>query len=224
MSTAPNPSRQERDPSASSSFGAFGADGLRIWSCVICRRRKVRCDRHEPCANCIRNGIECHYPVTGRLPRRRGPQAGPNSSAAERHANLIRRLRRLEAVVTELSAQVEEGAKGQEISDVSVQIPLRPPPSRATDSPLARVAGSPQTSSMETVSHQESSDWGAPSSTLGTNWPSGGSVPEEGDEDFGRLVVARNGVLTVGNRFWTVFCDEVSTFYHCLQNTLKRSY
>lgn len=34
-------------------------EGLKVWSCVSCRRRKVRCDRRHPCAPCIRNKAEC---------------------------------------------------------------------------------------------------------------------------------------------------------------------
>ena len=84
---------------------------LRIWSCVNCRRRKVKCERRDPCANCVRNNIECHFPVTGRLPRRsRDPAA--RSSPSQRQEQLLGRLQRLEALVTELSGQLEDGVPG----------------------------------------------------------------------------------------------------------------
>ncbi|RAL12218.1 transcription factor domain protein [Aspergillus homomorphus CBS 101889] len=42
-------------------------------SCVVCNRRKVKCDRQDPCSACTRNGVECiyraHFP-----PRRRKRQ------------------------------------------------------------------------------------------------------------------------------------------------------
>ncbi|KAL2207101.1 hypothetical protein CC79DRAFT_1289477 [Sarocladium strictum] len=84
-------------------------DGLHIWSCVNCRRRKLRCDRHEPCANCVRSKIDCHFPVTGRIPRR---SRQPATSPAQKQSELLGRLRRLEAVVTELSGQIEDGTIG----------------------------------------------------------------------------------------------------------------
>lgn len=88
---------------------ATSETGIRIWSCVHCRRRKLRCERRQPCSNCVRSNLECHFPVTGRIPRRsRDPEAC--KSSAEKQSELLGRLRRLEAVVTELTAQMEDGA------------------------------------------------------------------------------------------------------------------
>lgn len=38
-------------------------------TCVTCKRRKVKCDRKTPCANCIKAQIQCIYPPPGRAPR-----------------------------------------------------------------------------------------------------------------------------------------------------------
>ncbi|KAJ6784633.1 hypothetical protein PWT90_04489 [Aphanocladium album] len=103
---------------ASDSRGTASSD-RHIWSCVSCRRRKVKCDRREPCDVCVKNGIECHYPVTGRLPNRgRAPQW---SSPHQKQTDLLERLRRLEAVVTELSAQVDEVGVEQQQHSVTRQ-------------------------------------------------------------------------------------------------------
>lgn len=69
-------------------------------SCVTCRRRKVRCNKQEPtCANCMKADINCIYPPPGRAPRKqRRPQ----------DAELLKRLRRLESVVDNLGAQVDD--------------------------------------------------------------------------------------------------------------------
>lgn len=68
-------------------------------SCVTCRRRKVKCDKKQPCSNCARAKIECVFPGPGRAPRKsRKPADG----------ELMDRLRRLEGVVQSLNAQVEE--------------------------------------------------------------------------------------------------------------------
>lgn len=68
-------------------------------SCVTCRRRKVRCDKKNPCNNCTKAGIECVFPGPGRAPRKpRKPQ----------DTELLARLRRLEGVVQSLGAQVDE--------------------------------------------------------------------------------------------------------------------
>ncbi|KAK7403529.1 hypothetical protein QQX98_010707 [Neonectria punicea] len=39
-------------------------------SCVICHRRKVRCDKQSPCAQCARGGYSCVYPQAGPAVRR----------------------------------------------------------------------------------------------------------------------------------------------------------
>ncbi|KAJ4299787.1 hypothetical protein N0V90_005033 [Kalmusia sp. IMI 367209] len=75
------------------------SSGLNPRSCVTCRRRKVKCDKKQPCSNCARAKIECVFPGPGRAPRKsRKPPDG----------ELMERLRRLEGVVQSLNAQVEE--------------------------------------------------------------------------------------------------------------------
>lgn len=68
-------------------------------SCITCRRRKVKCDKKQPCSNCARAKIECVFPGPGRMPRK---------SRKLPDAELLERLRRLEGVVQSLNAQVEE--------------------------------------------------------------------------------------------------------------------
>jgi hypothetical protein len=47
-------------------------------SCVVCARRKVRCDRKVPCFACTKHGVECVYP-THVPPRRRKRQRSEES-------------------------------------------------------------------------------------------------------------------------------------------------
>lgn len=68
-------------------------------SCITCRRRKVKCDKKQPCSNCARAKTECIFPGPGRAPRK---------SRKPPDAELLERLRRLEGVVQSLNAQVEE--------------------------------------------------------------------------------------------------------------------
>ncbi|EEU39044.1 uncharacterized protein NECHADRAFT_94408 [Fusarium vanettenii 77-13-4] len=152
---------------------------LKIWSCVICRRRKVRCDRRDPCSNCVKNNIECHFPVTGRIPRRnQNPSA--YKSPAQKQSELLGRLRRLESVVTELAAQVED------------ETGPTPGESDVTESSL-------------TVSS------------------TGQQAGSEYDEEFGRLVVDKDGGLHVGNRFWSVFCGEVDNILQAVHDVAEYS-
>ncbi|KAI9773132.1 MAG: hypothetical protein M1840_008253 [Geoglossum simile] len=66
-------------------------------SCVTCRRRKVKCDKHSPCSNCTKAHILCVFPERGRAVRR--PRKPPDNE-------LLKRLAKLEGVVEELSGQV----------------------------------------------------------------------------------------------------------------------
>ncbi|TDZ16357.1 Bikaverin cluster transcription factor bik5 [Colletotrichum orbiculare MAFF 240422] len=88
---------------------ASGQPALNPRSCVTCRRRKVRCDKQMPCSNCRRAVIQCIFPAPGRAPRRprpKDPNAPPKNSS-EREVELMKRLRKLEGIVEELSGQIE---------------------------------------------------------------------------------------------------------------------
>lgn len=58
-----------------------------IYVGVLCQQRKVKCDRNEPCANCVKSRIECVSPST--LPPKKRKKRFPE-------AELLARLRRYE--------------------------------------------------------------------------------------------------------------------------------
>ena len=82
-------------------------------SCVICRSRKVRCDKLSPCSNCRRANIACVYPSSDRPPRwsRRfeRPVAG----------EVMERLHHLEGLVKELTGQLERAHAAAKSSNAS---------------------------------------------------------------------------------------------------------
>lgn len=45
----------------------------RVLACMLCQRRKIKCDRKSPCANCIGAGAQC-VPATAAPRRRRFPE------------------------------------------------------------------------------------------------------------------------------------------------------
>ncbi|EXJ86279.1 hypothetical protein A1O1_06649 [Capronia coronata CBS 617.96] len=96
----PNPPTSAED-SATPAHPPAASSGPRLnpRSCVTCRRRKVRCNKQNPCANCVRAGIECVFPGPGRAPRK---------SRKPPDTELLARLQRLEGVVHSLGAQVDE--------------------------------------------------------------------------------------------------------------------
>ncbi|KAJ9422315.1 hypothetical protein QL093DRAFT_2310914 [Fusarium oxysporum] len=137
---------------------------LKIWSCS-----------HATIVQ--KNKIDCHFPVTGRIPRRTRDAKTP----AQKQSELLSRLRRLESVVTELAAQVEDENGAKTMGQITVD-------KEPTESSWATSSGS--------LDHQTS----------------------EFDEDFGRLVVDKDGGLHVGNRFWTVFCSEVDNILQAVHD------
>ncbi|KIX04547.1 uncharacterized protein Z518_05417 [Rhinocladiella mackenziei CBS 650.93] len=97
-------------------------------SCVTCRRRKVRCNKENPCANCVRAGIECIFPAPGRAPRK---------SRKPPDAELLTRLRRLEGVVHSLGAQVDENGVVSPTLAGSADVRARFGDTQAGDSPTS---------------------------------------------------------------------------------------
>lgn len=70
------------------------------YSCVVCHRRKVKCDRNRPCSNCARNGnVECEYraPPAPRRKKKRGVDPA-----------LSERLRRYEEALKKSGIKIDE--------------------------------------------------------------------------------------------------------------------
>lgn len=173
---------------------AIAEDSLRIWSCVTCRRRKVKCDRKDPCSNCVKNQIECHFPVTGRLPRRRDPAAW--KSPTEKQAELLDRLRRLESLVTELAAQVEDRPD-------KIQSLFTGPLTSATGAIHSGETVNAEAGKRGPLNSESPMAVGELISAMKS------SFQGEINEDFGRLVVGKEAGLQIGKGFWSIFCNEV---------------
>ncbi|KAI0872114.1 fungal-specific transcription factor domain-containing protein [Hypoxylon argillaceum] len=68
---------------------------VHIRSCVLCRQRKVKCDRRQPCSNCIRAGANCvHPPGAGRAAKR--PRQAADTKVLDRLSQLETTIRRLQ--------------------------------------------------------------------------------------------------------------------------------
>ncbi|TVY78428.1 Bikaverin cluster transcription factor bik5 [Lachnellula suecica] len=84
-------------------------------SCVVCRFRKVRCDKLSPCSNCRRANIACVLPSTDRPPRwarrlglERAGTESASSSASTAPVDIMDRLRHLEGLVQDLTGQLDQ--------------------------------------------------------------------------------------------------------------------
>ncbi|PYH44025.1 Zn(II)2Cys6 transcription factor [Aspergillus saccharolyticus JOP 1030-1] len=67
---------------------ASTAKPQRLLSCVHCQRRKIRCDRNSPCANCLRAGADC---VSATRQRRRRFAERDLLDRLRHYENLLRR-------------------------------------------------------------------------------------------------------------------------------------
>ncbi|KAH8894204.1 hypothetical protein GQ53DRAFT_780281 [Thozetella sp. PMI_491] len=169
-------------------------------SCVTCRRRKVRCDKHMPCSNCRRAKIPCIFPAPGRAPRRprpRDPNAPPKPGSTERELELMKRLHKLEGIVEELSGQIEVEAGRHS----------------AAASPEAMAGNEGDGSPRPSGSNYSSSPGptGAPRLPAGPN-PTHRNTgkPPDVSKQFGRLVLNEKGVSRyVSSGFWSKINDEL---------------
>ncbi len=69
-------------------------------SCIVCHRRKVRCDKRSPCATCTRTGVLCCYPSGDRAAPRH-----PKATIADIATRLVQLERTLVAVSSDLVAR-----------------------------------------------------------------------------------------------------------------------
>ncbi len=154
----------------------------------------MRCDRRYPCAPCIKNKADCFFPASGRIPRRRPKPSG------QKQAELVGRLRRLEAMVVELGSQVEQTTGAGHV-DILLEGQMSTTSTSASETnwSLDRLDLTGD-SRHEAFQDDEQADLAL------SRRPS--DTPQISNE-LGRLVVEANGELVVGDRFWTVFCKEV---------------
>ena len=184
---------------------------LKVWNCVNCRRRKVRCDRRHPCAPCTRNKTECVFPVSGRIPRR-----GPNPST-QKQAELVGRLRRLEALVGDLGSQVENAAvvpQDPQLGESSMSAPSATSRETAWSDHGPALHGQLVSEDPQATHDGMSIDFDMTKDTRQMQ-----HVSEESEE----LLVTSSGDLVVKDGFWTVFCKEVcfsSSNSYCILSTV----
>lgn len=193
----PNNPDDARRSSASAPTAA--PTGLNARSCVTCRRRKVKCDKKVPCSNCTKAQTQCVFPAPGRAPRR--PRAG-GKPISDREAELLKRLRRLEGVVEELSGQVDiENAKASPLSDHSS------PHNNVESSGESTGKASKFRTNCMNEEQGTKKEWVARSFNMGLAPPKTAFTMEEG---IGRLVLDSGKSQYVSNPFWAELSQEIA--------------
>ncbi|KAI0170020.1 fungal-specific transcription factor domain-containing protein [Hypoxylon sp. FL1284] len=176
-------------------------------SCVTCRRRKVRCDKLMPCGNCRKAHIQCVFPAPGRAPRRprmKDPNAPPKQTS-EREIELMKRLRKLESIVEDLSGQIE------------IETARQPSLGGGSPETLADGAQDRERRRQSGVAYSENLPGGYPPATTAQRaQPEDTAHPPknpagEVNKSFGRLVMNEKGKTRyVSSAFWSKINDEIN--------------
>jgi len=174
-------------------------------SCITCRRRKVKCDKKQPCAHCVRAHIDCDFPSPGRAPRKpRKPQ----------DSELIERIKKLEGMVRSLGVQArvqgEEVQNGRE-EETSPSTVTEGSAELKKEEELTREERIPKTHHELKEIKQEKFDQDRKKSSV------------TGLENrFGRLVVDEGRSRYINPSFWANLSNEVCTldkFHYLVQFT-----
>jgi hypothetical protein len=96
--SAANPNASPLSAPSPSSDRPDALQSRRKHPCVLCQQRKVKCDRNDPCANCVKARVECVSPTT--LPPKRRKKRFPE-------AELLARLRKYEDHLRSYGADID---------------------------------------------------------------------------------------------------------------------
>ncbi|KAJ5726328.1 uncharacterized protein N7483_007685 [Penicillium malachiteum] len=66
------------------------SDSPKPYSCVVCHKRKVKCDRREPCSKCAKAEVECIYRPPPPPRRRKRARDASGSASSERDKSFPR--------------------------------------------------------------------------------------------------------------------------------------
>ncbi len=189
-------------------------------SCVTCRRRKVRCDKLMPCSNCRRAMVPCIFPAPERAPRRprrKDLNTLKSHQSSERELELLKRLRKLEGIVEELSGQVEletsstKPAASNSSSPEAVSATDTQPRSSADFGAASGILG-PRATQYSPKLAGASPVAGSPGRLVGRNSSLSSLTTQTKDTQrkFGRLMINDSGRSRyVSSAFWSKINDEV---------------
>ncbi|KAI4865857.1 fungal-specific transcription factor domain-containing protein [Hypoxylon rubiginosum] len=118
-------------------------------SCLLCRTRKVKCDRQQPCERCVKSGEANFCEYAPRASRKARTDSRPQVDARARHEPMSRpvlqvRLQKLEEMVNGLvyttrsrdSAMDTPSSSDQRTETTETRSDLSSPPSLASAGPL----------------------------------------------------------------------------------------
>ncbi|KAJ5692259.1 hypothetical protein N7462_001682 [Penicillium macrosclerotiorum] len=86
------------------------------FSCVVCHKRKVKCDRNQPCSNCTKGSVNCIYepPPPPRRRKRKCDMVSRASQEREKSPQQTKRNRSLEGPTAKNLPSIGPGLAGSE--------------------------------------------------------------------------------------------------------------
>lgn len=98
---------QETPPSSQTPSLPTSAN-LRPYSCILCKTRKVKCDRVNPCSNCRRAGVDCIFraPAPPRRKKRSEKEGGRRREVSVGRG-MQARLRKYEGLLRGMGVRVD---------------------------------------------------------------------------------------------------------------------
>lgn len=155
-------------------------------SCTVCRQRKVKCDRKQPCSNCTRSGCDCVYPSgRGRAPKR--PRHALDAQLADK-------LGRLETIIKHLAS---------ENASQAAALPAHHNDTARTE-PSSSVPGVDDTSDQASL-QDDSARASSASSRPSPSAPPGPSIEGE----FSRLMIKGKTSYYLSNPLWASLANEI---------------
>lgn len=107
---------------------ASATTALNPISCIVCRRRKVRCDRKlDSCSNCAKGETPCIYPTSLRATRRKEVNQ-QYLNDANREAILLNRLKKLEGMISVLGNHAPDDSAAPDSPIKTTGVAGHPPP------------------------------------------------------------------------------------------------
>jgi hypothetical protein len=108
-------------------------------SCDSCRKKKLKCDRDMPCANCTSRSVICEYQGRRPLATATSPDSGEVSALRRENAAIKARIDRLEELLYSGSSSLDAEARPSKARRI-----VHDKTAKAVVSPATTLTGSPQ--------------------------------------------------------------------------------
>lgn len=100
--------------------------GQQEYSCILCKQRKVRCDRANPCSGCVRAGVVCEPGVRQPYKRRKRNGASRDLDVASATRDAEPASRALASRPMTRALQEEGRAERPQLPTFGQYVPLHP--------------------------------------------------------------------------------------------------